>query len=377
MSTAIIAPRTNGNGKEPKTLRDHLESAGFAAQMAKVLPKHLTPERMARVAATAMTKTPKLAECDHASFFAAMLTLSQIGLEPDGRMAHLIPFFNNKRGVMECQLIIDWKGLAQLAYRSGQISALHADVIYTGDDFAYDLGQISRHIPFFLRKDAEKPAKRGDVIGAYAMAIMKDGVRIAALMEEADIELIRARSKSPNNGPWVTDRNEMRKKTPFRRMSKWLPLESEKYREALDADDASDPINVTPEREPVNADRFIAQAEPDPMADAQARMEAAPEPQAVERKTRNVTPKAAAQVKDTATVDGDLVARIQAALDSCGGTLEHIKTDLYGRNEIEADGKPTVESITSISNIPRALLEAYLENDANGLKEAVNFAKQA
>lgn len=235
--------------KPTMTLRDHLESPGFAQQMAKVLPQHLTPERMARVAATAMTRIPKLTQCDQASFFSAMLTLSQIGLEPDGRLAHLIPYGTT------CQLIIDWKGLAQLAYRSGMVSTLHADVIHAGDLFEYDCGEIAKHVPHFLRVDSAKPKSVGEVVGAYAIAKMKDGSKMAVVLSEEEIDGIRKRSKAANAGPWVTDKNEMRKKTAFRRLSKWLPLESEKYREALDADDASDPINVTPQ-EQVTAERF-------------------------------------------------------------------------------------------------------------------------
>ena len=95
--------------KKPLTLRQHLSSPSFSAEVSKALPKHLTPDRFLRVALTALTKTPKLADCDQASFFSALLTLSQFGLEPDGRRAHLIPFDNKKRGVLECQLIIDFK----------------------------------------------------------------------------------------------------------------------------------------------------------------------------------------------------------------------------------------------------------------------------
>ena len=71
-----------------------------------------TPDRFIRIALTALTRTPKLTTCDHGSFFQALLDLSQLGLEPDGRRAHLIPFRNNKRNCVECQLIIDYKGLA-------------------------------------------------------------------------------------------------------------------------------------------------------------------------------------------------------------------------------------------------------------------------
>lgn len=217
------------------TLRSQIESPAFAAQVAKVLPKILTPDRFIRVAVTAMTRTPKLRECDQASFFGAMLSLAQMGLEPDGRRAHLIPFENRRRGCVECQLIIDYKGLAELAMRSGMISYLHADVVRDGDVFEYSLGEIKKHVPHYLRRDSDKPEKAGDVFAVYAVARFKDGSTKAEVMSIDDVEGIRKRSRSGNSGPWQTDYNEMAKKTAFRRLSKWLPLSPE-YRDAIDAD---------------------------------------------------------------------------------------------------------------------------------------------
>ena len=217
------------------SLRNEIESPAFRDAVAKVLPKILPPERFVRVACTAMTRTPKLRECDRASFFSAMLSLAQTGLEPDGRRAHLIPFENRKRGVVECQLIIDYKGLAELAMRSGLLSYLHADVVRRGDIFRYSLGEIREHVPHFLRDDDAKPEKAGDVFAAFAVARFKDGSAKAEVMSVDEIEAIRRRSRAGQSGPWVTDWNEMAKKTAFRRLSKWLPLSPE-YRDALDAD---------------------------------------------------------------------------------------------------------------------------------------------
>jgi len=228
-------------------LKLELEGEAFRRAVAAVLPKHLTAERFVRVAILAMTRTPKLAQCDKASFFQALMQLSQFGLEPDGRRAHLIPFENRKRGVVECQLIIDWKGLAELAMRSGVVSNLHADVVRDGDKFDYSAGRIHSHVPWFLRRDAEKPRDAGEVFAVYAVAQFRDGSAKAEVMSIEDVESVRRRSKAANAGPWVTDYMEMAKKTVFRRLSKWLPLSPE-FRDAVDADDRSDAIDtqVTP-----------------------------------------------------------------------------------------------------------------------------------
>ena len=219
---------------ELSTLKQTLTSDKMREQFAAALPKHLTPERFTRIAITALTRTPKLVECTQASLMRCLLDLSSLGLEPDGRRAHLIPYKD------QCTLIIDWKGLAELAMRSGIIAKLHADIICESDDFAYDLGEITRHVVNWR-------APRGAMYAAYAMAVTKDGAKFCAVMTKDEIDAVRQRSRSSNNGPWVTDYNEMAKKTAFRRLSKWLPLSAE-FRDALDKDQDEAPIEreVTP-----------------------------------------------------------------------------------------------------------------------------------
>lgn len=219
------------------TIRDRLEGADFKAAVAKALPKHLTPDRFIRVACTAIMRTPKLTQCDQASFFNALLTLSQLGIEPDGRRAHLIPFTNSKRNVVEVQLIIDYKGLVELVMRSGLVSNLHADVVCENDEFAYDMGTIERH-----RINFKQP--RGAVYAVYCIARFKDGTSKTEVMTVEEVESIRKRSRAAQAGPWVTDWSEMAKKTCFRRLSKWLPLSPE-FHDAIEADDNEPAIDIS------------------------------------------------------------------------------------------------------------------------------------
>ena len=100
------------------------------------MPRHLSPERMARIALTCFRKNPQLAACDPKSVFAAVVTASQMGLEP-GINCHLVPY---KR---ECQLVPDWRGLVDLVYRSGRAS-VWTGAVYEGDTFDYVLGDSPR-----------------------------------------------------------------------------------------------------------------------------------------------------------------------------------------------------------------------------------------
>jgi recombination protein RecT len=144
----------------------------------------------------------------------------------------------------QCTLIIDWKGLAELAMRSGIIAKLHADIVCENDVFDFDMGEIRSH-----KIDFRKP--RGEMYAAYAMAVTKDGPVFVAVLNRDEIDAIMKRSQGykaaiqyNKSHPWLTDYNEMAKKTAFRRLAKWLPLSAE-FRDALDKDDDM----VIPERE--------------------------------------------------------------------------------------------------------------------------------
>jgi len=185
-----------------------LRSEGARKQFAMALPKMIKPERFVRIALTAITKTPKLLSCTKESLFACLLDCAQLGLEPDGRKVHLIPYGNN------CTMIIDYKGLVELARRSGEIADIHADVVHENDVFNYAFGSNS--------KLEHKPAlsNKGEPIAAYSFVKLKDGSISFELMNKEEIDAIQKRSKAGQSGPWITDWAEMAKKTVFRRHSK-------------------------------------------------------------------------------------------------------------------------------------------------------------
>lgn len=229
--------------KKPATIRDLIGGDQFRQQVALALPRHMTPERFTRVALTALNRTPKLADCSRESLFQCLLDLSAMGLEPDGRRAHLIPYGD------KCTLVIDYKGKVELLMRSGEVSSIHADTVCAADTFEYNLGEITQH-----KIDFRKP--RGDVFAVYCIVKLKDGTTKAEVMSKDDVEAVRARSRSGKSGPWVTDWSEMAKKTVFHRCSKWLPLSPE-LRDKLEKDDEFQPIDVDATVEDVTTSRPV------------------------------------------------------------------------------------------------------------------------
>lgn len=231
--------------KSDKSLKGMLSSDAMQKQFAAALPAHLSPERFTRVSLTALTRTPKLLDCTPESFFKCLLDLSAVGLEPDGRRAHLIPYGK------ECTLVLDYKGIVELMRNSGDVSKIHSDVVCENDVFRHSKGEILEHT-----YDLKEP--RGDVYAAYTEVTFKDGSTQSAIMSKSEIDGIRKRSKAGNNGPWVSDYNEMAKKTTLRRVSKLVPLSPE-IRDVFEADQRAEfegLRNVTkrPEvrKEPIN-----------------------------------------------------------------------------------------------------------------------------
>jgi recombination protein RecT len=206
--------RNMSNLAKTKELKSLLASESMQNQFAASLPKHLTPERFGRVAMTAITRTPKLVDCSRESFMQCLLDLSAMGLEPDNQRAYLIPYGN------VCTLIVSYKGLVELMRRAGDVASIHADIVCENDEFIHNMGAIEKHT-FDLRKP------RGEMFAAYCQVTFKDGAKQAAIMSKEEIDAIKKRSKSGNNGPWVSDYNEMAKKTVVRRVSKMITLSPE------------------------------------------------------------------------------------------------------------------------------------------------------
>lgn len=125
--------------ERPKTIAGLLTDPKIKQQMALALPKHVSADRLARIALTEIRKVPKLAQCDQTSFLGAIMQCAALGLEPGGALGHcyLIPFDNKRQNRTEVQFIVGYRGMIDLARRSGQIVSLSARVVYAKDHFHY------------------------------------------------------------------------------------------------------------------------------------------------------------------------------------------------------------------------------------------------
>lgn len=218
----------------------------------------MTPERLARIALTTLRTTPELMRCSVPSLLGALVQCAQLGLEPDPRLgrAYLVPYKGN------AQLIVGYRGMIELAMRSGEVASIEAHVVHEHDTFTVRWGfdQALAHEPN-LRGD------RGAPFAVYALARLKSGAVLFDVMSRAEVDAVRGRSRAGNGGPWVSDWSEMARKTVVRRLFKYLPtsVESADVLAAAGEVDGAVVSGFDPQRGPVidvPAERVLGEVEP-------------------------------------------------------------------------------------------------------------------
>ena len=230
MAGSSLKRAVTGESKSA-TVQQLLTNPRIKSQIALALPQHVTPERLMRVALTEVRKTPALAQCKPESLLAAIMQCAQLGLEPGGALGHayLVPFRD------QVQFIVGYRGMIDLARRSGQVLSIEARAVYEADTFHVSFGLD----PDLKHEPAWDAADRGKLTFVYAVARLRDGGVQFEVMSRAEIEKVRAQSKAGNNGPWVTHFEEMAKKTVIRRLFKYLPVSVEIAR-AVGLDEAAE-----------------------------------------------------------------------------------------------------------------------------------------
>lgn len=199
----------------------------------KALPAHLTGDRFTRIALTAISKNPKLAQCTQPSLLGALMTFAQLGLEPNTPLGHayLVPFNNSTKingqwvKRLEVTPIIGYKGVLDLAYRTGNYQTIDAFAVYKNDHLVHMHGfeeKLEYRPSDEPRENNEKPIKY------LAYYVLKNGGKRFRIWNHQDcIEHGKKFSKSFAKGPWQTDTEAMCKKTVLLDLLRYAPLSSE------------------------------------------------------------------------------------------------------------------------------------------------------
>jgi recombination protein RecT len=241
-----------------------LKTEKVREELALVIPEELKTAEFISKATTLILSVPYLLECTPQSVLMGIKKAAISGLSLNGRDCHLVPFYDKKAGCKKAQFIVDAKGYIKLGLESG-MQSITSDLVCERDTFRIWTDDAGRH----LLHEVNVREPRGKVIGAYSYVQNASGRFDYEYMPLEEINAIKARSKA-SFGPWVTDENEMRRKTVIRRHSKRWPIGSNFLR-AVEADD-----DKLPAIEPAPARAKIV-LEPDPEPPALPEFAAAPE----------------------------------------------------------------------------------------------------
>jgi len=220
-------------------VRELVCSDKFQRALSQAATRYIPAKRMVKLAMLAMQRQPKLLQCSAQSVLASILTCQQLGLDCSGTLgsAWLVPYYNKNTRSLECQTIIGYRGLIDLARRSGDVKSLDARVVYAEDTFEVALGTDGyiKHVPAW---DADRRDEH--IIAAYAVATFNSGDKQFDVMTRPEIDGVRRGLKAADSGPWVTHYPEMARKTVTRRLIKYLPLSVEVAEQIATVDEDAD-----------------------------------------------------------------------------------------------------------------------------------------
>lgn len=239
MAGTALAPT-----KKPNAVVTAIETR--SKSIADLLPRTLPSERFLNTFWATMRRQPELKECDPQSVLECVTKAAQDGLIIDGREAAIVTFNSNKRQKNDhgqwvdvrakiAQYIPMRNGLIKRIRNTGEVSTLDQTIVYAQEiaegRFIWKAGDDGyiQHDPIFDRDP-------GAPVLVYSIARLRDGSISRCVMRKDQVLKIKARSRSSNNGPWVTDEEEMWKKTCLRRHSKDLPMDAD-LRRIFEGDD--------------------------------------------------------------------------------------------------------------------------------------------
>jgi recombination protein RecT len=257
----------------------------MAPQFKAALPSHIPVERFVRTTLTAVQTNPDLMEADRRTLFAAATRAAQMGLLPDGREGAIVTFGG------KCSFMPMLGGILKLVRNSGELASIDAQIVYKADKFTYRPGidLVPQHEPDWF-------GDRGEVVGVYAVAKMKDGAAYVEILSKKQVEQVRAVSRSKNAGPWSTWWDEMARKTAIRRLAKRLPLSTDldgvvheddelfmpPEQPAAPAQPPADPPPADTPRRPSRLAKVAEQAPPPPPPDDDGVIDRPPAPPAID-----------------------------------------------------------------------------------------------
>jgi recombination protein RecT len=210
----------------------------YRAEYAALMPSHINPDQWVRLAVGAIRGDKNLvtaAQNDVGVFLRELRTAARLGLEPGTEQFYLTPRKSKAHGGRKIiKGIVGYQGIVELIYRAGAVSSVIVETVRANDSFQYVPGRDDRPVHGIDWFGAD----RGDLVGVYAYAVMKDGATSkVVVLNRQQVMAAKAKSDGARSdfSPWNTNEEAMWLKTAARRLAKWVPTSAEYMREQLRA----------------------------------------------------------------------------------------------------------------------------------------------
>jgi recombination protein RecT len=192
-----------------------------------LLKKHnIEPAQFVQIVLSELKKNEKLQAAfaeNPSSMFASILAGAEIGLIPSDMLGEFYLIPRRIDGKMTVTPLIGYKGLVNVILRSGEVTKVHTECVFEGDEFEpiYGLEPNIIHKPNF-----DKPRNSKTLKFVYAVAKLRSGDYQFTVLSKADIIKITSLSRY-NNALYFNDDKDpnmwMVRKTALIQLSKMLP----------------------------------------------------------------------------------------------------------------------------------------------------------
>lgn len=217
------------------------------------LPKNFNKQRFVQNCMTVLQDgNADFSNCEAKTVVRSLLKAAFLGLDFFNGECYAIPYGT------KVQFQTDYKGEIKLAkmYSSNPIKDIYAKVVRDGDEFVEEIVNGQQTVSF-----KPKAFNDGEIIGAFAVCLYRDGSMIYDTMSKAEIDHTRnVFSKAANSKAWKESYGEMAKKTVLRRLCKLIDLnfETAEQKEAFEDGSAFDVKGNNVPNEPVPAKDVLA-----------------------------------------------------------------------------------------------------------------------
>lgn len=209
-------------------IQKEIEGDLIAAGVQSILPANMKMSTFVRCAAVAMAGNKDLNGADRDSLIMSLTQCAKDGLVPDNKEAAIVTFNTNvaakgqpKQWMTKAQYMPMIDGVMKRARMSGQIAVLSSKAVFNDDIFRYWMDENGEHINY------EPTYNGGEMRLAFAFAKLTSGELIVEVMSKADVDKVRAASKTGQWGPWKEWYERMACKAVMHRLARRLPNASE------------------------------------------------------------------------------------------------------------------------------------------------------